>query len=253
MNCNTRDNTLTYDELVKGWTSFHSFIPEFMVGMNNKFFTFKNGELFEHHSDNVPRNTFYGVQYPSRVAVMMNDNPSEVKELQAVSLEGNDTWEALIKAFVSNSDDFIESSITRVEFVKKEGIWYAYARRNESQHFDSKSTYGIGTVSNVEPTGNLVSVTGFNSSLCVGDTIVRGQDLLAIGTVQAITPITNGVAIELNGVGDLANGEFILGMKDSRIEGGNLRGYTLRMDLENTEDDKVELFAVNAEVMKSFT
>lgn len=254
MSCNSRDNTLTYDELVKGWTSFHSFIPDFMVGMNNKFFTFSNGELFQHHSDNVPRNTYYGVQSPSRVAIMVNDNPSEIKELQAVSLEGNNTWEALIKAFVSNSDDFIESSITRAEFVKKEGIWYAYARRNESpNHFDSKSTYGIGTIFNVEPIGNLISVTGNNTSLCVGDSIVRGSDLLTIGVIQAITPITNGVVIELNGVGTLANGDFVLGMKDPRIEGGNLRGYTLRMDLENTEDDKVELFAVNAEVMKSFT
>lgn len=251
MNCNDKNNTLTYDEQVKGWTAFHSFIPDFMVGMNNKFFSFNNGELYQHHSDDVPRNTYYGVQSPSKIAIMVNDNPSEIKELQAVSLEGNNTWEALIKAFVSNSDDFIETSLARAEFVKKEGIWYAYARRNESaDSFDSKSTYGLGTVSNIA--GTVITVSS-NSSLCVGDAIIRGNDLVNIGIIQSITPTLLGVDIELDTVGTLANGEFVLGMKDPRIEGGNLRGYTLRMDLENTEDEKVELFSVNAEIMKSYS
>lgn len=252
MNCNNRDNTLTYDEQVKGWTSFHSFIPDFMLGMNNKFFTFNNGDLYQHHSDNVPRNTYYGLQSPSKVSIMMNDAPSDIKELQAISLEGNYTWETLIRAFVSVQDEFLESSITRAEFVRKEGIWYAYARRNESEnHFDSKSTYGIGTITEVA--GNVISVQGDSSSLCVGDAIIRGNDLVNIGIIQSITPTLLGTDIELDSVGSLASGEFVLGMKDPRIEGGNLRGYTIRMDLENTEDNKVELFAVNAEVMKSFT
>ena len=243
-----KGNTLTYDEMVKGWTSFHSFTPDFMVGMNNMFFSFNGGELNIHHSDNVPRNTYYGVQSPSKIAIMVNDSPSEIKELQAVSLEGNNTWETLIKAFVSNSDDFIESSISSVEFVKKEGIWYAYARRNESEdHFDSKSTYGLGTISNL--TLSTFTVNGGNSSLCIGDAIVSGQDLSVIGLITAVSGDTISVA-DTTGLSD---GDFVLGMKDPRIEGGNLRGYTLRMDLENTNDNKVELFAVNAEVIKSFS
>lgn len=252
MSCNKKDNTLTYDEGVKGWTSFHSFIPEFMLGMNNKFFTFKSGELYQHHDPDSPRNTYYGEQYASKISLMMNDSPSEIKELQQVTLEGNNTWDMLIQAFVSNVDESIRSTIQAAEFVKKEGKWYAYARRNESiDHFDSKSTYGIGTVFNV--TGNLVSVQGGNTSLCVGDVIVRGNDLTTIGQIQQITPITGGVVIELDTVGSLTNGDFLVGQKDPRIEGGNLRGYTLRMDLENTSDNKVELFAVSAEVMKSYS
>lgn len=252
MNCKNKNNTLTFDESVKGWTSFHSFIPDFMVGMNNKFFTFNNGELFEHHSDDAPRNTYYGVTSPSKVSIMMNDNPSEIKELQAVSLEGNETWEAIIQAFVSNSDDVIESSIKRVEFVKKEGLWYAYARRNESpNHFDSKSTYGIGVVTDV--TGTTVTVNGFSSSLVEGDTIIRGDDLTTIGQVISSDTQSGVTILELSSVGSLGNGDFLVGMKDPRIEGGNLRGYTMRFDLTNTDVDKVELFAINAEVMKSFT
>ena len=244
------DKTLTFDEKVKGWTSFHSFFPEFMLGMNNKFFTFKNGELYQHHSDNVPRNNFYGVQYTSKIGLMVNDSPSEIKELQAISLEGNDTWSALIKAYISNSDDYMESSIDTVEFVKKEGIWYAYARRNESDaSFDSKATYGIGIVGSV--LGSVVTVVGWSSSLCIGDRIFNGTTLAQIGTITNLSE--TDLEITLDSVVGLTTSDFLVGMKNARIEGGNLRGYTMRMDLENDSTTKVELFAVNAEVMKSFS
>lgn len=248
MSCNNKNKTLTFDEQVKGWTSFHSFVPEFMVGMNNKFFSFKDGELYQHHSDNVNRNTFYGVTYPSTIGVMINESPSEIKELKAISLEGNESWDALIKAYVSNSDDYLESSVDSVEFVKKEGIWFAYARRNESAtSFDSKATYGLGTISGL--TATTFSLNGGSTSLCIGDSIVRGSDLSVIGVIQSIS----GNTLTLDTTAGLVNGDFVVGMKDPRIEGGNLRGYTIRVDLESNSTNKVELFAVNIEVMKSFS
>lgn len=248
---NTGLNTLTFDESVKGWTSFHTFSPDFMVGMNNKLFSFKGGDLYEHHSSEVLRNIYYGTQYPSKVSLMFNDNPSEIKELQSVVLEGNNTWNVLIKSFVSNSDDFLQSTISNTEFVKKEGMWYAYARRNELDHYDSKSSYGLGSVVGVS--GNTISIIGVNSSLCVGDIIVRGDDLSTISTITEITPTEFGVDIELLSVGTLTEGDYVMGVKDSRVEGGNLRGYAIRMDLENYNDNKTELFAVNAEIIKSFS
>jgi hypothetical protein len=249
MDCNEINKTLTFDEQAKGWTSFHSFDPDFMLGMNSNFFSFKDGELYKHHSDNVPRNTFYGVQYPSKVSVVVNDSPSEIKQLQAVSLEGNNSWDALIRAYISNSDDYSESSIKKIEFVKSEGIWYAYARRNEStDNFDSNSTYGLGTVSSITPTTFVLN--GGSTSLCVGDSIIRGSDLVNIGI---ITDIFEGNIIKTGSTTGLISGDYILGMKDPRVEGGNLRGYSMRLDLSTQENDKVELFAVNTDVIKSFS
>lgn len=253
MSCKEINSTLTYDEGVKGWTSFHSFVPDFMVGVNNDFFSFKNGDLYMHHSPDVGRNTYYNVLRPSKVELMVNDAPSEVKELQAISIEGNATWQTIIKAFISNSDDFIQSSVKRVEFVKKEGFWYAYARRSEAENFDSKSTYGIGQVTLVNPITSTVTVNGFSSSLTSNDTIIRGNDLLEIGTVVTSSYAEGVTEIQLDTVGPLLTGDFLVGAKDSRIEGGNLRGYTMKMELTNDDTGKVELFAVNAEVMKSFT
>ena len=80
--------TTTFDERVKGWTSFHSFSPDFMIGMNNQFFTFKNGDLYIHHEDEENHNTFYGEKYPSKVSVMFNDNPSDIKVVKSLTIEG---------------------------------------------------------------------------------------------------------------------------------------------------------------------
>ena len=57
-------NTITYSENLQGWTSFHSFEPDWMAGMNNDFYTFKNGKVWKHHS-NATRNNYYGTQYNS--------------------------------------------------------------------------------------------------------------------------------------------------------------------------------------------
>ena len=168
MSCNDKNYTITFDERVKGWTSFHSFYPDFMVGVNNQFFSFSGGNLYTHHSDNVNRNVYYGVSHPSKISMIFNDSPSEIKELKAVSLEGNHSWESLIKAYISNVDDFHQSSIKEVEFVRKEGIWYAYARRNEDiNHTDSKSVYGIGEITNILPDDNILTVNGYSDTLVV--------------------------------------------------------------------------------------
>lgn len=250
MSCKKEISTITFDEKVKGWTSFHSFYPDFMAGMNNNLYSFSNGDLFVHDSDNVPRNTFYGVQYPSKISLMVNDSPSVVKELQAISLEGNYSWDALITAFVSNIDDSIVSSIESAEFVKKEGIWYAYARRNEdSNSYDSKSTYGIGVITGI--LGNTITVNGWSDTLTFGDRVIKGSNLTDIGSIQSITRADDTV-LTLSSTAGLVNGDFIVGKKDSRTEGGKLRGYTLRLDLEIEQDKKVELFSVNSEVIKSF-
>ena len=257
MSCNNIDYTISFDEQVKGWTSFHSFYPDFMLGINNKFFTFKGGDLYLHNSENSNRSTYYGVSFPSKVSLMVNQEPSTIKELQAVSLESSTPWNVKLEAYINDRKNFIESSIKESEFVEKEGLWYAYARRNESvDHNDSKSTYGIGSMVSVDINTNTIISSGYNSSISTGDTLYNGVDLLEIGVVTDYTFDfeTSQTTLLLDSiVNEPPSSAFIVGKKDARIEGGNLRGYTMRMDLTVTSDDMVELFATNAEVMKSFT
>jgi hypothetical protein len=256
---NIKDNsdyyTVTYDEKVQGWTSFHSYMPDHMAGMNNKFFSFKEGDLYIHHDETATRNTFYGTAYPSKVSLVVNESPSDVKGLQSISLEGSHPWDVGITAFISTVSDFKSSSIAEGEFIKKEGLWYAYTRRDEdTTQQDSKAVYGIGNLESV--IGNVALINGFNSLLNVGDVMIGINNLAQVDRViSSITynPTSKKTSLELSNTANLTVAEFIMGRKDARIEGGVLRGYTMKLDLEKLSTDKVELYAVNSEVIKSYT
>ena len=71
-NITLNNQTLSFDERVDGWTSFKSFIPEAGLSINNKYYTFKNGDLYSH--DNTTRNTFYETK--SQVASAVSNSTS---------------------------------------------------------------------------------------------------------------------------------------------------------------------------------
>ena len=55
-NYDLQSYTLSYSEDVRGWTSFKSFIPESGVSFNNTYYTFFEGELYEHHNNETRNN-----------------------------------------------------------------------------------------------------------------------------------------------------------------------------------------------------
>ena len=52
------NETISFNERVKGWTSRKSFVPETGLSLNNEYFTFKEGYLYKHHS-NSSTSMFY--------------------------------------------------------------------------------------------------------------------------------------------------------------------------------------------------
>lgn len=88
----TSNITVGYSLNSQGWTSRYSFIPETGISMNNRFFTFKNGKAYLHHSNTANRNTFYGVAGSSEVQIIFNDNPSFVSDWLALNYEGTTGW-----------------------------------------------------------------------------------------------------------------------------------------------------------------
>lgn len=245
------DTTITYDESVKGFTSFHSFIPDWMIGMNNSFFSIRDGQLYRHNAQIGARNTFYGIQYPSQVGFNVNQSPSEIKVLKAVSQESTSAWETQIQAFQGDQNNFTQSTITQNEFVDKEGKKFAYTRRNElPDNRNSKAYYGLGRVTDIvgnDVTFNDGGVT--NSALTVGDNLYNGNTNTLVGEIQGIDSENN--ILTLSAVAGLAINNFVFGAKPTRIEGAQMRGYNFRLDLEITSSNFEELFAVNSEVMIS--
>ena len=82
--------TISYNEVIKKWTSFYSYIPEFYGRINDQFLTYKNGKLYKQNSpDKENFNTFYGLRYNSDIEFPFNIDPSSVKTYNAISLESD--------------------------------------------------------------------------------------------------------------------------------------------------------------------
>ena len=243
------ENTLAFSETVNGFVSFYSYVPEILFDHNNRLYSIRRGEVYLHDDENATIGNYYGITYPSKISVSVNDSPSEIKVIKAVSIEGTGGWDTTLRMYDSDSSAYVESTIDETEYVKKEGQWHSYARRNElAGDFDSQATYGIGrTVANT--TGNTITISGdkLSTSITIGDQIYNASETL-LGTITAI----NGMAITLNTTPTVSSNTFVYGKKNARIEGSQIRGYTARMDLQTTSAAQKEIFAVNCEVFKSF-
>ena len=99
--------TLTFDELVKGWNSFFTYKPTYITSLKNKFYSFKNGSIYEHYSNPSGNNrgVFYGGDYqPSTITFVFNQNSSVSKNFQTVNYEGDNGWQ--VTSFVSDNQRF---------------------------------------------------------------------------------------------------------------------------------------------------
>ena len=97
---NGLSETLAYDELVKGWTSFFSYKPDQMFSLGNSFYSLKDGSLYEHYSQTGTRNVFYGqTATPTSITFVFNPNVGSSKNFKTISYEGTSGWQ--IDSFIS--------------------------------------------------------------------------------------------------------------------------------------------------------
>lgn len=87
--------TVSYSEYSKGWISFKSYYPDAGISLNNRYYTFKNGLIYEHHYEQdagtaASRNNFYGTQYTSHITPIFNGMPESVKGFNYFKYEGSD-------------------------------------------------------------------------------------------------------------------------------------------------------------------
>jgi len=252
------ENTITFDEKVSGWTSFHSYIPEYMTNLNNNFFTFKNGQLYKHNVETNGRNTYYGTSYNTEVEISSNASPSDVKIFKTIEIEGNtEEWDVSV---ITNLDrGHIKGIPTELgeesSFEEKEGFYSAYIRRNQEDELNTEllSVQGIGNL--LQPASSSTNaVFAFNrvpSSVNVGDVLFRSaQDTyerIGVITEKTGTSLTIGQATILGTAQD-----FIFASKNPIAESFGLKGYFASIRLVNKSTNAVELYSVNSEISKSY-
>jgi len=261
--------TLSYYQQSQGWVSFYSYHPDYMIGMNNYFYSFKGGNLYRHNTNEV-RNNFYGEQYTSRLVSVINDSPLENKLFKTLTLEGDDSWYALLETDLQYS-----GVIDSAWFERKEAAWFAFVRTDyavpaPTSEYPLRSVNGIGRSSSVvvdvgttEVSFSITPLVQIGSILSVGDLLyfaVAPYDSPQLaGKVTDI--VVNYRAGDNKIVIDTAipdtvpisdQAPFIMYIKSPVAESHGVLGHYMVFSLENTSTSKTELFAVSSEVMKSY-
>ena len=121
------EHTLTYSDGFKGFPSFYSYIPDYMIGMNNYFYTFKGGDLYRHNV-NERRNHFYDDDYSSTMTSVFNDMPLENKLFKTINLESSFAGSSHSWGGTFDTDIQTTGFIDATWFEKKEGAWFAFMR-----------------------------------------------------------------------------------------------------------------------------
>ena len=99
---NLNDNdyqTLAFDELINGWSSFFSYKPTQLFSLRNTFYTIKDESIWYHYSDNVDRTNFYGSYGGANITFVFNQDSGINKVFKTVNYEGDNGWQ--VDSFVS--------------------------------------------------------------------------------------------------------------------------------------------------------
>jgi hypothetical protein len=251
------EKTVTFSTTTDSWTSFWSYIPDWMIGMNNNFYSWRNGSLYKHNTNNI-RNRFYyedvpdqdggGINYPSTMTTIFNDNPFSPKVFKTISMYSTDTWDVEVET------DLNTGIIDKDWFKPKEGHWFAYIRRNDNEiDLKATSTQGIGELLAYNP---FVLTLTFNfnigSNVSQGDNVYKIDNLGAlvlIGTVASHTPTS--ITLVSAAVTPVP-GDVIVYVKNSTAESYGPRGYYMQTTLTNQNTDYVGLFHLNTNSFLSF-
>lgn len=178
--------TATFSERSQGWTSFRGYKQEGGLSLNNTYYTFNGGNLWEHHSENVTRNNFYnsGTQ-ESYLIPVFNDSPSTVKQFNTLSYEGDSGWEL----------EFIRTDIGSTGVLPALATSYTTTLQLSGSAANSVFN-GANTVQAKQ--GDLISwaifVSPLNSQFKFTDTsnVTLTQSAASVLTVTNPSAITNG-------------------------------------------------------------
>jgi hypothetical protein len=258
----TDDKTLTFNENVKGWTSFKSFLPEHGVSCSGDYYTFKNGLLYLHHDESADRNNFYGDPYETTFDVILNDGPSVVKTFHTIEYEGSQS------KITANTDTNIDDSYYNLEdkngwhvdyiistkdkdydnyyineFIEKEGGWFNHIKGKnedigENTRFSSSNIQGAGVLLNtpeIEEDDGLGNITqlpelilqlkSINASMQVNDMLYYVKSANLSNNVSPADIVKYGPVKNINNNNIIVDQENYM-LNDPELEQGDFIMFT---------------------------
>lgn len=262
--------TVAFQPELDGFTSFFSFQPEMMIGMNNFLYTFKEGQIWKHYINNTTRNSFYGVTYSSIVDITFNNDPTEVKIFKTLSFDGiypTSVVSAILGTTLSGRS--YTGTIGEDEFTVKEGESYAFIRSSANSSYGTTlKDSGIGKLVSynivtlpyyfeVYSPADLAPPSTVSGGVTVLDELyyIDGTDTALLVTGQLTGYSKNGNLHRYYCNATVLNtptlGSTMILSKNIVAESFGLRGSYMNAKLTILSVDIVEIFSVSSEVMQS--
>jgi len=235
--------TLTFDEKVKGWTSFHSYLPDSIIRVNNRLFTVKDGNTYIHNETLNGYNEFYGQQFSSSVQTIFNDTNFEDSIFKNIILESDFAWRIVFNTNYTNG------TIPKSEFTKRESRYFASIKGNENESDLRGVTQGIGNI--ISANANILTFANVTNLVSVGDKLfqVNGNNKELLGEITGIN--NNEITIDADVISPIIN-LFAYSKSNSRVNGTSIRGYYLNVTLIDDSNTANELFGTSVGLVKSY-
>lgn len=125
-NGNTGGITVAFSEKDNRWVTYLSYIPDFMTKFIDDYYTWYNGTLWKHNSNEI-RNNFYGTQYNSKITFYANINPTEVKTFYSMRQKSNKVWNMpeAITLPLYGKESGQKTRLSKSRFQNLNGDWFA--------------------------------------------------------------------------------------------------------------------------------
>jgi len=215
----TTSTTISYKEDVRGWTSRKTYIPESGAYLNNVYYTFNSGRIWEHNA-NTLYNNFYGngpstptigSYYESSFNTVFNENPASIKGFKTLSYSGTDSKKYVYRVGTSlqtyslaqiSSKRLIPTSVETTkgwytnsiitdlqegqisEFVEKEGKYFNYIKGLDTFFIDDCNTNVSTKEFNVQGIGRAATIT---APPITDFTVTTGLDATCFDSLIPIT------------------------------------------------------------------
>jgi hypothetical protein len=124
----TESMTIGFHESTKAWIGKYGFVPEYYGVIGDQFIGFYQGIPWLHNADDLNHNTFYGVLYPSKAHLVINNGGHIEKSWDGIMVDSNKIWE--LPAIYNNENQL--TSLVANDFVWRDQVYYADFLRDEN-------------------------------------------------------------------------------------------------------------------------
>ena len=217
-------STVSFDEPINGWTSFHTYHPKFIGSLRDRYYSFRDGEVWQHYDEVTSNNrtSYYGVptthaDSKSNMTFIFNPSSNIVKNFQTISYEGSNGWG--VDSYVSDIEQANRSGVSWIENQDTTSSIFSYAEGR----YETAPPYNSGALAVTPP----YSYAGFNrkenryvanlvsSSVARSGEVIFGNAMSGIKGYYATVKVSTDSLTQVGGMKELfaVSSNFVVSSK----------------------------------------